>query len=185
MSPSYIYISCTKLFLQPFTLIKKSEKWILSVISLSDDDFSISQFVYSRFPITGYWLSKYFLFFLFLILRVDTSLKCYSSIWNVTVPIYAHVFVNQCMYLLFFFINFFEGGWLVNCGRLGDVEYVVCRDDNGKLQAFHNVCRHHASLLAFGSGKKACFTCPYHVSWLLLHSCSWLYSYLLFHLIML
>lgn len=47
-------------------------------------------------------------------------------------------------------------------GRLGDVEYVICRDDNGKLQAFHNVCRHHASLLAFGSGKKACFTCPYH-----------------------
>lgn len=47
-------------------------------------------------------------------------------------------------------------------GRLGNVEYVVCRDDNGKISAFHNVCRHHASLLASGSGKKSCFVCPYH-----------------------
>ncbi|XP_059634565.1 choline monooxygenase, chloroplastic [Cornus florida] len=47
-------------------------------------------------------------------------------------------------------------------GRLGNVEYVVCRDDNGIVQAFHNVCRHHASLLAFGSGQKSCFECPYH-----------------------
>ncbi|XP_017254908.1 choline monooxygenase, chloroplastic isoform X2 [Daucus carota subsp. sativus] len=47
-------------------------------------------------------------------------------------------------------------------GRLGNIEYVVCRDDNGELHAFHNVCRHHASLIAFESGKKACFTCPYH-----------------------
>ncbi|KAM7274058.1 hypothetical protein ACFE04_028722 [Oxalis oulophora] len=46
--------------------------------------------------------------------------------------------------------------------RLGDVEYVVCRDDSGKLRAFHNVCRHHASILASGSGKKSCFVCPYH-----------------------
>ncbi|KAG4932375.1 hypothetical protein AAZX31_17G056100 [Glycine max] len=47
-------------------------------------------------------------------------------------------------------------------GRLGDVEYVVCRDDSGIVRAFHNVCRHHASLLAYGSGKKSCFVCPYH-----------------------
>ncbi|CAK9171580.1 unnamed protein product [Ilex paraguariensis] len=47
-------------------------------------------------------------------------------------------------------------------GRLGNVEYVVCRDDNGKIHAFHNVCRHHASILSFGSGKKSCFVCPYH-----------------------
>lgn len=47
-------------------------------------------------------------------------------------------------------------------GRLGNVEYVVCRDGNGELHAFHNVCRHHASLLAFGSGKGSCFVCPYH-----------------------
>ncbi|KAL6331892.1 hypothetical protein AAG906_020240 [Vitis piasezkii] len=47
-------------------------------------------------------------------------------------------------------------------GRLGNVEFVVCRDNNGKLHAFHNVCRHHASLLAYGSGQKSCFVCPYH-----------------------
>lgn len=42
------------------------------------------------------------------------------------------------------------------------MEFVVCRDANGKLHAFHNVCRHHASLLACGSGHKICFQCPYH-----------------------
>ncbi|KAL5769136.1 hypothetical protein ACOSQ2_015919 [Xanthoceras sorbifolium] len=47
-------------------------------------------------------------------------------------------------------------------GRIGQVEFVVCRDDGGKIHAFHNVCRHHASLLASGSGKKSCFVCPYH-----------------------
>ncbi|XP_020192777.1 choline monooxygenase, chloroplastic [Aegilops tauschii subsp. strangulata] len=47
-------------------------------------------------------------------------------------------------------------------GSLGNVEFVICRDANGKLQAFHNVCRHHASLLACGSGQKTCFQCPYH-----------------------
>ncbi|KAI3974508.1 hypothetical protein MKX01_018001 [Papaver californicum] len=47
-------------------------------------------------------------------------------------------------------------------GRLGSVEFVVCRDTDGKVQAFHNVCRHHASLLASGSGQKSCFVCPYH-----------------------
>ncbi|CAI0628387.1 unnamed protein product [Linum tenue] len=47
-------------------------------------------------------------------------------------------------------------------GRLGTVEFVVCRDEKGKVQAFHNVCRHHASILASGSGQKTCFVCPYH-----------------------
>ncbi|XP_020112075.1 choline monooxygenase, chloroplastic-like isoform X3 [Ananas comosus] len=47
-------------------------------------------------------------------------------------------------------------------GRLGNVEFVICRDANGNLRAFHNVCRHHASLLTFGSGQKSCFECPYH-----------------------
>ncbi|CAL4966609.1 unnamed protein product [Urochloa decumbens] len=42
------------------------------------------------------------------------------------------------------------------------VEFVICRDANGNLHAFHNVCRHHASLLACGSGQKTCFQCPYH-----------------------
>ncbi|KAK4396720.1 Choline monooxygenase, chloroplastic [Sesamum angolense] len=48
-------------------------------------------------------------------------------------------------------------------GRLGSIEYVVCRDDKGTLYAFHNVCRHHASLIASGTGKTSCFVCPYHV----------------------
>ncbi|KAL8151667.1 hypothetical protein V2J09_021475 [Rumex salicifolius] len=48
-------------------------------------------------------------------------------------------------------------------GRLGGVEYVVCRDGEGKLHAFHNVCRHHASLLAHENGRKSCFVCPYHL----------------------
>ncbi|CAM0909662.1 unnamed protein product [Alopecurus aequalis] len=47
-------------------------------------------------------------------------------------------------------------------GRLGNLEFVICRDAHGKLHAFHNVCRHHASLLACGSGQKTCFQCPYH-----------------------
>ncbi|KAJ4709206.1 Choline monooxygenase [Melia azedarach] len=47
-------------------------------------------------------------------------------------------------------------------GRIGEVEFLVCRDENGKIHAFHNVCRHHASLIASGTGKKSCFVCPYH-----------------------
>ncbi|XP_020586396.1 choline monooxygenase, chloroplastic [Phalaenopsis equestris] len=47
-------------------------------------------------------------------------------------------------------------------GRLGNVEFVVCRDASGELRAFHNVCRHHASVLASGSGQRSCFECPYH-----------------------
>ncbi|KAM0026104.1 putative choline monooxygenase [Helianthus debilis subsp. tardiflorus] len=69
---------------------------------------------------------------------------------------------------------FFKGWQAVGCtaqvqeansfftGSLGNIEYVACRDEYGELHAFHNVCRHHASLLAFGSGKGSCFTCPYH-----------------------
>ncbi|KMS95013.1 hypothetical protein BVRB_013240 [Beta vulgaris subsp. vulgaris] len=47
-------------------------------------------------------------------------------------------------------------------GRLGNVEYVICRDAHGEIHAFHNVCRHHASVLAYGSGRKTCLVCPYH-----------------------
>ncbi|KAH9304956.1 hypothetical protein KI387_009360, partial [Taxus chinensis] len=45
---------------------------------------------------------------------------------------------------------------------LGNVQFVICRDGNGGLHAFHNVCRHHAALVASGSGRKSCFVCPYH-----------------------
>ncbi|KNA06006.1 hypothetical protein SOVF_185060 [Spinacia oleracea] len=47
-------------------------------------------------------------------------------------------------------------------GSLGNVEYLVSRDGEGKVHAFHNVCTHRASILACGSGKKSCFVCPYH-----------------------
>ncbi|CAN6451082.1 unnamed protein product [Victoria cruziana] len=47
-------------------------------------------------------------------------------------------------------------------GRLGTLQFVVTRDTKGHLRAFHNVCRHHASLLATGCGRKSCFVCPYH-----------------------
>ncbi|KAL5549818.1 hypothetical protein UlMin_005049 [Ulmus minor] len=69
---------------------------------------------------------------------------------------------------------FYRGWQVVGCteqikgprdfftGRLGNIEFVVCRDDNMKVHAFHNVCRHHASVLAYGSGQKSCFVCPYH-----------------------
>ncbi|KAJ6854108.1 choline monooxygenase, chloroplastic [Iris pallida] len=51
---------------------------------------------------------------------------------------------------------------LISLNRLGNVEFVICRDAKGELRAFHNVCRHHASLLVCGSGQKSCFQCPYH-----------------------
>lgn len=69
---------------------------------------------------------------------------------------------------------FYKGWQVVGCidqiknahdyftGRLGNVEYVICRDGGGEIHAFHNVCRHHASVLAYGSGRKTCFVCPYH-----------------------
>ncbi|KAI8571382.1 hypothetical protein RHMOL_Rhmol01G0115700 [Rhododendron molle] len=83
-------------------------------------------------------------------------------------------YTHPCFLSLEFDRVFFRGWQAVGCtdqikesgsfftGRLGNVEYVVCRGDNGDVHAFHNVCRHHASLLAFGSGQKSCFVCPYH-----------------------
>ncbi|XP_049932963.1 choline monooxygenase, chloroplastic isoform X5 [Nymphaea colorata] len=47
-------------------------------------------------------------------------------------------------------------------GRLGSLQFVITRDTNGHLRAFHNVCRHHASLIATACGRKSCFVCPYH-----------------------
>ncbi|XP_002981049.2 choline monooxygenase, chloroplastic isoform X1 [Selaginella moellendorffii] len=47
-------------------------------------------------------------------------------------------------------------------GSLGRVRYVVCRDEQGQLHAFHNVCRHHAAPVASGSGCTPSFSCPYH-----------------------
>jgi len=40
--------------------------------------------------------------------------------------------------------------------------YVVLRDDDGTLRAFHNVCRHHAARICEGTGTVSELVCPYH-----------------------
>lgn len=50
------------------------------------------------------------------------------------------------------------------CVSVGKARYVVCKDEMGQIQAFHNVCRHHAAAVASGSGCTKSFVCPYHVS---------------------
>jgi choline monooxygenase len=47
-------------------------------------------------------------------------------------------------------------------GCLLDDPYVVVRDQEGTLRAFHNVCRHHAAQVCEGEGKLGEFACPYH-----------------------
>lgn len=47
-------------------------------------------------------------------------------------------------------------------GSIGSLRFVICRDNGGKLQAFHNVCRHHAAAVATKEGKCDFFVCPYH-----------------------
>jgi len=47
-------------------------------------------------------------------------------------------------------------------GCLVDLPYVVLRDDQGTLRAFHNVCRHHAAEVCSGSGQLNELSCPYH-----------------------
>lgn len=42
---------------------------------------------------------------------------------------------------------------------------VVNRDNNGKLQAFYNVCRHRGAEVVMGQGNVERFSCPYH-GWL-------------------
>eukprot|EP00850_Spirogloea_muscicola_P003207 SM000013S26376 [mRNA] locus=s13:37953:41540:- [translate_table: standard] len=49
-------------------------------------------------------------------------------------------------------------------GSLGNVRYIVCKDQQGRLGAFHNVCRHHAAAVAAGAGSASSFVCPYHES---------------------
>lgn len=46
---------------------------------------------------------------------------------------------------------------------LGFVPLLVTRDEDGRLQAFTNLCRHRGARLARGSGQGArAFVCPYH-----------------------
>ncbi len=47
-------------------------------------------------------------------------------------------------------------------GRLTGEPYVVLRDSAGRLRAFFNVCRHHASCVAEGQGNTRQLVCPYH-----------------------
>ncbi|BBN06543.1 choline monooxygenase [Marchantia polymorpha subsp. ruderalis] len=47
-------------------------------------------------------------------------------------------------------------------GKVGRVTYVVCKDEQGTLRAYHNVCRHHAAAVASGQGCTSSFVCPYH-----------------------
>ena len=69
----------------------------------------------------------------------------------------------------------FEKAWIVvgrtdqlpgpGCYFTGDLvgnPYIVLRDEDGNLRAMHNVCRHHAAVVAQESGKACELTCPYH-----------------------
>lgn len=47
-------------------------------------------------------------------------------------------------------------------GCLLDLPYVVLRDQDGTLRAFHNVCRHHAAEVCAGDGNLKELSCPYH-----------------------
>lgn len=47
-------------------------------------------------------------------------------------------------------------------GRFMEKTYIVVRDADGELRAFHNVCRHHAAELAHGRGCLKKLICPYH-----------------------
>ncbi|KAL4434335.1 hypothetical protein ABPG75_000776 [Micractinium tetrahymenae] len=48
-------------------------------------------------------------------------------------------------------------------GSLLGLQWLACRDERGQLRAFHNVCRHHAAILAPpGTGSTDCFRCGYH-----------------------
>ncbi|XP_002737044.1 uncharacterized protein LOC100369278 [Saccoglossus kowalevskii] len=47
-------------------------------------------------------------------------------------------------------------------GTFADESFIVCRDEKNQLQAFFNVCRHHAMPVVKGEGSITHFECPYH-----------------------
>ena len=47
-------------------------------------------------------------------------------------------------------------------GRSACEPWVVVRQSDGELSAFHNVCRHHAAELCSGEGRLERLVCPYH-----------------------
>jgi len=72
-------------------------------------------------------------------------------------------------------LNIFGGSWLFagleselpepGCYKTvcaGFDELMVVRDRTGKLNAFHNTCRHRGARLVSGTGKCSTFVCPYH-----------------------
>lgn len=46
--------------------------------------------------------------------------------------------------------------------RIAGEPLLICRDEQGNLNAFHNVCRHRGVEVATGAGNGKQFTCPYH-----------------------
>jgi choline monooxygenase len=40
--------------------------------------------------------------------------------------------------------------------------FVVCLDEDGALQAYYNICSHHGTCVAKGSGNTQSLVCPYH-----------------------
>jgi choline monooxygenase len=47
-------------------------------------------------------------------------------------------------------------------GSVAGEPYVVVRGEDGVLRAFFNVCRHHAAVVAVGTGCANSLVCPYH-----------------------
>jgi choline monooxygenase len=47
-------------------------------------------------------------------------------------------------------------------GRLGLVPIVIVRDHDGRLNGFVNICRHRATEVAQGRGRRETLQCPYH-----------------------
>ena len=43
-----------------------------------------------------------------------------------------------------------------------DQKILVCRGKDGRIRAFHNVCRHRGHILVEGAGNRTTFTCPFH-----------------------
>lgn len=46
--------------------------------------------------------------------------------------------------------------------RIADEPLLICRDQQGNLNAFANVCRHRGVEVATGQGNRKNFMCPYH-----------------------
>jgi choline monooxygenase len=47
-------------------------------------------------------------------------------------------------------------------GKFLNKPYIVVRDENKKLKAFLNICSHHGTCVARGTGNTKKFVCPYH-----------------------